>query len=273
MNQGMRKRIMRRSLYGVLATLMLVGCSVNISPQTSEPAPSGEASTDESTTDEVIQGAQKDTTPPQSNGTSSASESVSEDIEAQSTTASLPFNDVEIVPGEKFAFVTSDTSRQDLVEVVGEGRLTDEEFHIGEGFMEPATAVDLGEHSFTVIWTDAERTDALEVRGIGPAWELPAGIHAGMSLDELQQALGDFQMFGLGWDYGGTLVLDNTTLDDYRNDLVLRMEPAADTAQTHSDDFLAVSGDRLYESTNPHFESFDMTLEDVVVYLETIQIQ
>lgn len=252
---------MKRSLSSVLLVLLLTGCSITVNPpQSSEPSQPDEASTEETVQNNNIEGVDQ---------ADSATSDTPQSEETPSTVANLPFENVDIVPGEKFAFVTSDTSRQDLVEVVGEDRLTDEEFHIGEGFMEPATAVDLGEHSFTVIWTDDDRQEALEVRDVGSAWELPAGIHTGMTLDELQQALGDFQMFGLGWDYGGTLVLDNTTLDDYRNDLVLRMEPEADTAQTHSEDFQAVAGDRLYDSTNPHFEPFNMTLDDIVVYLES----
>ncbi len=263
---------MRRSLYSVLAALMLVGCSINTLPESSDPSRSEETATADTSADtSVTQETQHNGIPKSETSQADETLSTSEDVAPSSANAALPFDDVEIIPGEKFAFVTSDTSRQDLVNILGEERLADKEFHIGEGFMEPATAVDLGDHSFTVIWTNVERTDALEVRGVGPAWELPAGIHAGMSLNELQQALGDFQMFGLGWDYSGTLVLDNTTLDNYRHDLVLRMEPEGTTAQTYADDFLAVSGDRLYDSTNPHFESFNMTLEGIVVYLEPIQ--
>jgi len=149
----------------------------------------------------------------------------------------------------------------------------DEAFHIGEGFMEPATVVNLGNYSFTVIWGDENRTTPLEVRSLGSAWQLPEGISMNMTFAELQQTLGEFQIFGLGWDYGGTVLLDNTALDQHRDDLVLRMEPEMGTAQTHPEDFQAVLGDRLYASTNPHFQPLNLTLEEIIVFLEPTNSQ
>ncbi|MEM7769553.1 MAG: hypothetical protein AAF327_03460 [Cyanobacteria bacterium P01_A01_bin.37] len=243
---------MKRSLYTIFATLLIVGCAT------------GEVDTANSSGDT------------QSQASSAANESQSESLPesdvqqietSESSTASLPFDDLEIIPGEKFSFITANTSRQALAEQVGEDQLVDEDVHIGEGFMEPGTAVNLGDYSFKIVWSDDSRTTPLEIREVGSAWQLPGDIQLGMSFSELKETLGEFEIFGLGWDYGGTVMLDNTVLDAHSSDLILRMHPAAGTAQTYSDDFFAVSGDELFESTNPHFTPLEMTLEDIVVYL------
>ncbi|MEL6320102.1 MAG: hypothetical protein AAFQ57_05560, partial [Cyanobacteria bacterium J06626_14] len=192
----------------------------------------------------------------------------SEVQQLESSASSLPIDDFEIIPGEKFSFITASTNRRALAEQVGEAQLVDEEVHIGEGFFEPGTAVDLGDYSFKVVWSDNSRTTPIEIRELGPAWELPNGIQLGMPFEDLKTTLGEFEIFGMGWDYAGTVMLDNTTLDSYREDLILRMEPAVGVAETFSDDFQAVLGDELFNSANPHFSSLDLTLEEIIVYLE-----
>lgn len=277
---------MKRSLYYLFAALLIAGCSPSgVESSSSSDTPPVGSSSEEHVSQNSLSGddeglesdalgsssiepiAPDDTNSPQSSAQSdSVPPSVVQSIEPSA--AGVSFDDLEIVPGEKFGFVTANTSRQDLVEQVGEDRLVDEEFHIGEGFMEPATAVNLDDYSFTVIWADENRTTPLEIRALGSAWQLPQDIRMGMTFAELQASLGEFQIFGLGWDYGGTVLLDNTVLDEHRETLILRMEPELGVAQTNTDDFQAVLGDRLYESTDPHFGSLNMTLDDVIVYLE-----
>ncbi len=277
---------MKRSLYSMLAVFLIAGCSIS----TTEPSNSSDATRQEGSSQsetalekdnsdpdtlgdssvESIPSDDKESSPSSDVASSSSSESPSpSNVESiESSTDGLPFADVEIVPGSKFGFVTANTSRRDLAATVGDARLTDEEFNIGEGFMEPATTVDLGDYSFTVIWDDESRTTPLEIRSLGSAWQLPANIRMGMTFAELQRSLGAFEMFGLGWDYGGTVMLDDTTLDDYRNHLVLRMEPEPGIAESRASDFQAVLGDRLYASTDPHFQALNMHLEEVIVFLE-----
>ncbi|MEB3210837.1 MAG: hypothetical protein VKL39_05760 [Leptolyngbyaceae bacterium] len=245
---------MKRSLYTLLATLLIAGCgasevdTTNSSSDAQDSAPQQESVSEPDAQDTV--------------------DSSDASTDSESSSATLPIDDFEIIPGEKFSFVTTATTRQDLAEQVGEAQLVDEDVHIGEGFMEPGTTVNLGDYSFKIVWADDSRTTPIEVRELGPAWELPDGIQLGMSFSELQETLGEFEIFGMGWDYAGTVLLDNTSLDAYREDLILRMEPAPGAAESHSDDFQAVLGDALFESTNPHLAPLDLTLEEVIVYLD-----
>jgi hypothetical protein len=255
---------MRRSLYTLFATLIIAGCAASEVDTTSS---SNDTSTQETTSEQQPN--------PEASDGSGDNASPSEDTnlpesdiqQMESSVSTLPIDDYEIIPGEKFSFVTPSTTRQALADQVGEAQLVDEDIHIGEGFMEPGTTVNLGDYSFKIVWADETRTTPLEVRELGPAWQLPNGIHIGTTFEELQNALGEFEMFGMGWDYAGTVMLDNTTLDDYREDLVLRMDADPDAAESHASDFQAVLGDALFESTNPHFAPLELTVEEIIVFL------
>ncbi len=176
-----------------------------------------------------------------------------------------PLADTQAVPGERVGPVTEQTSREELAQLFGEENLTDEEINIGEGFTEPGTRVDLGDRSFTVIWADATRTEALEVRNFGSAWETPEGIHVGMPFSELQDKLGAFELYGFAWDYGGTVALEGTPLAEYEEMLILRVHPNQNAAQTAPDDYQAVIGDVLYASTNPHMEALEPKVGEMIV--------
>jgi len=186
---------------------------------------------------------------------------------AQST-ADAPMADPTVIPGEKFGSVTSNTSRQALEELFDTVVLSDEAVDVGEGMTQAATRVDLGDsYSFTVVWADASQTVPLEVRNIGSGWIMPEGIQIGTSFSELQSILGEFELFGLGWDYGGTLMLDNTSLDDYKEMMFVRLRPDTQAQTAHPGALEAVMGDQLYDSNNPNFEQLEMSVSEIVVML------
>lgn len=207
---------------------------------------------------------------------SSSSESASTDVastsvETTSTTANgaiAPLDDTTVIPGEKFGAVTVDTSRQDLEALYGADVLSDKRVDVGEGMTEAATRVELGDgYSFTVVWSDSSRTSPLEIRDIGSAWTMPEGIQIGTSFSELQSSLGEFELFGFGWDYGGTLMLDNTPLDAYKDTLIMRLQPENQAQTSNPTAMDAVMGDELYKSDNPNFESLNMTVSEIIVVL------
>lgn len=170
-----------------------------------------------------------------------------------------------VVPGERIGDITRSTTRSDLAALVGEENLKDDEIDVGEGFTESGTVVSLGDRSFSVIWTDNSRTQPAFVRNLGSAWKTPEGIGVGTSFSELQQTLGEFQLYGFGWDYGGTVVLEGTSLAQYDGLLVLRVQPNADAPQ--STDYQAVTGDALYSSNSDHFQSLNPKVNEMMVYL------
>ncbi|MBD0268910.1 MAG: hypothetical protein ICV77_11535, partial [Cyanobacteria bacterium Co-bin8] len=113
--------------------------------------------------------------------------------------------DTVVVPGERVGPIRPTTSRAELAELFGEEQLRDEEINVGEGFTEPGTVVDLGEdRRLTVVWTDDSRSKPLMAKDFGSEWKTPEGLGLGTSMAELKQELGDFELFGFGWDYGGS---------------------------------------------------------------------
>jgi hypothetical protein len=177
-------------------------------------------------------------------------------------------SDTTVIPGERVGPVTRKTTRQDLVKLFGEARLTDQDVAMGEGFTEPGTRVDLGsERSFSVVWSDASRTKAVAVRNFGTAWRTPQGIGVGTPFAQLQQKLGEFEFYGFAWDYGGTVVSSGTLLAQYKDMLILRLQTAPDAPQKSPEDFKAVVGERKFSSTNPHLRSLDIQVGEMIVQL------
>ncbi|MGB3492666.1 MAG: hypothetical protein WBA57_08050 [Elainellaceae cyanobacterium] len=194
------------------------------------------------------------------------SDAASTDIASATTPA--PVADTTVVPGEKFGAVTLNTSRQDLEELFGVDVLTDEAVDVGEGMTEAATLVALEDgYAFTIVWEDDSRTAPFEIRDIGEGWTMPEGIQVGTSFSELQSSLGEFELYGLGWDYGGTVVLDNTTLDAYQDHLILRLQPDAQAQTAQPGAMEALMGDSLYASDNPNFGKLNMSVYEIIVRL------
>ncbi|MBD2256560.1 hypothetical protein [Pseudanabaena sp. FACHB-2040] len=179
--------------------------------------------------------------------------------------------DTVVVPGERVGPIRPTTSRAELAELFGEEQLRDEEINVGEGFTEPGTVVDLGEdRRLTVVWTDDSRSKPLMAKDFGSDWKTPEGLGLGTSMAELKQELGDFELFGFGWDYGGSIVLENTALDEYHGDLFLRVRPSQATIEQHREAYEAVVGDAVFESTDPHMEPLEPVVYDMTVYLNPL---
>jgi hypothetical protein len=180
----------------------------------------------------------------------------------------FPASDLLILPGERVGQVTAKTTFSELVSLFGADKLTNQAFSIGEGEQQPATRVNLGnERSFTVIWTDENRTEAAAVSQLGTAWRTPEGIGTGTSLAELQEKLGPFQLYGFGWDYSGTVILKETLLAKYQRSLVLRLSPDSAATESRSEDLQAVLGEGPFDSTNPHLQVLSPRVERMIVRL------
>src|SRR6478672_3143560 len=184
---------------------------------------------------------------------------------------SIPLQNTVVVPGKRVGPITRNTTRQNLVKLFGELRLKDSTISGPEGIGTFAiTRVNLGtQRSFTVVWSDATRTKLLDVRDLGSAWKTPEGIGVGTSLATLRQKLGAFKIFGLGWDYGGTVVLAGTRLSAYQGKLLLRVDAAPNAATQFPNDYQAVSGDRELAASNAHWRRLGIKVQEMIVVLNT----
>lgn len=179
--------------------------------------------------------------------------------------------DTVVVPGERLGPITSKTTRSELAKLFGEENLTDKDINVGEGTMEPGTVVSLpADQSLTIVWTDKTRSKPQMVRDLGAAWKTPEGLGTGSSLAELKEKLGDFQLYGFGWDYGGSIVLENTKLDKYYGNLFFRVEPPKDKIEQNPDAYKALAGDKLFPSTDPNLEPLQPVVYDTMVYLNPL---
>lgn len=179
------------------------------------------------------------------------------------------FADTVVVPGDRVGPITSDTSRTDLVEMFGETVLTDTEVAVGEGFTESGTVVaDGSEQTFAVIWVDDRQAEPATVKDFGAVWQTLEGIGVGTSFAELQAILGPFELYGFGWDYGGTLVLENSNLSDYYGSLILRVQPSdPELFQQEAGAFQALQGDKLISSDDPNLPNLDLVVDEMIVYI------
>lgn len=185
------------------------------------------------------------------------------------TVAQAPQTDTLIVPGERVGPVTRTTTRRELTKIFGASRLVDKTISGPEGMGSfAATEVNLNrERSFLVVWTDKTRTKPLDVRILGTAWKTREGIGLGTLWSELRSKLGNFKLYGLGWDYSGTILLETSKLAQYKGKLFLQVNPAANAGNRYPQDYQAVLGDGTFSSSDRHWKPLGMRVSRVTVIL------
>ncbi len=192
-------------------------------------------------------------------------------VQMARTAPNITAQDTTLVPGERVGPISKNTSRADLAALYGEAALEDMQIPVGEGFSEAGTVVNGGsDRAFSIIWTDATRTRPLLAKDFGPAWQTAEGLRVGLPWAAVQSRLGNFKIYGFGWDYGGTVVLEGSALSQYYGLLLIRMEPSPSAAQAHPEALRAVSGDRLFESNNPNLAIVEPSISNLTVYLNSL---
>ncbi|MEH2433354.1 MAG: hypothetical protein V7K25_03725 [Nostoc sp.] len=179
--------------------------------------------------------------------------------------------DTLIVPGERIGPITRKTTKQDLAKLFGASHLVDKTISGPEGMGSfAATQVNLNQgRSLLVVWSDNTRTKPLDVRNLGSAWKTREGIGVGTPLSELRKKLGDFKLYGLAWDYGGTILLDSSRLSRDQGKLILRVDTAPNASEKFPNDYQAVSGDGTFSSSNRHWKPLGIRLAEIIVVLNS----
>ncbi|MEB3181553.1 MAG: hypothetical protein VKL59_21345 [Nostocaceae cyanobacterium] len=254
----------------LMASLLTVsGCNNEKTPQPpKEVSQNSPEKVDVKDTAETTPGQKTPTAVSSPNPNSSSPSSSPKPGNNQQTITETPeLKDTLIVPGERVGPVTPKTSKQDLVQLFGESRLTDKTISGPEGIGTfAATEVNLGEDkSFLVVWSDDTRSKILDIRNLGSAWKTPEGIGVGTSFSELRTTLGEFKLTGLGWDYGGYVNLQGTKLSRYRGKLILGVDADYKIAQKFPQNLQAVSGDRELSSTNSNWKPLDVKVQRLIV--------
>ena len=73
---------------------------------------------------------------------------------------------------------------------------------------------------------------------------------------------------GFGWDYGGTLLHENTALEPYSGKLFIRVQPTQKAMEGQQEKFTAVLGDGSFASSNPNFDALELSVMEMVVRLD-----
>lgn len=182
-----------------------------------------------------------------------------------------PTPDTLVIPGQRVGPVTAETSRADLADRYGEADLEDASIPMGEGTTAAGTIVTPGPNQqFSVVWQDASQTRPQLVRDFGSAWRTPEGLGIGVSYAEVEAILGDFEIYGFAWDYGGTVSLAGSQLDQYDDYLLLRLSPAEKDIDQHPEAYRAMMGSQLFASDNPNLDVLNPTLYEMVMYFDPL---
>jgi hypothetical protein len=88
-----------------------------------------------------------------------------------------------------------------------------------------------------------------------------------MAYGDLRQVLGQFQVYGFEWDYGGSVSLQGSRLESYYGKLILRLTASKTAIAQHPRAYQAVMGDRLFPSDDPNLAVLDLTVTSMLVYL------
>jgi hypothetical protein len=173
----------------------------------------------------------------------------------------------EIVPGVSVGSITATTSYQDLIKVFGAERLIDvRPPDAKETEREFGTRVNLGtDWSLTVVWQDKTKAKPYEIIEMGRGWKLPADLRIGMTIAELQQKMGPFQIVGLGGPYGGIVPLTDTKLEPYFGKVIVQLAPKQGADKKFPAAHKAVSGERRIPSTDPNWKPLGMTVKYLVM--------
>jgi hypothetical protein len=177
-----------------------------------------------------------------------------------------PVLDSTLIPGERVGAITANTTYADLVNLYGAEVLEPVEVHLGEGMFQPGTRINLGDRTLSVVWADDTQTAVASARDFGPAWQVEPGLGLGTSLAEMQAALGDFEVYGFGWDYGGTVVLEGTVLEPYQDSLFLRFSPR-DGWESPPEAYFTVMGEARFPADAPALQTLDLVVTEMVVLL------
>jgi hypothetical protein len=173
----------------------------------------------------------------------------------------------EIVPGVSIGPITAKTTYPDLVKIYGAEKLSDiRPPDAKETEREFGTRINLGpELSFTLVWQDKTKTKPYETIDMGPGWKLPGGLQRGMTLADLQQKLGTFQLVGLGGPYAGVIPLTNTKLEQYFGKVIVQTAPKQGADKKFPQQYKAVTGEVLIPATDPNWKPLEMTVKYVVL--------
>lgn len=180
--------------------------------------------------------------------------------------------DFLIVPDVQVGPITKDSTEASLRKIFGDAQVKSEKLYVGDGQELPGLAIypDDPEKRVEVIWQEENPSKIafVQIQGERSKWKTKEGVTLGTSLSELERLNGRaFDLFGLGWDFGGTVVdWKGGNLDA----LQVRVADSAET-QLSEEETSTIAGDQTISSETPALRKVNPTVFKIVVPLEFVE--
>lgn len=172
-------------------------------------------------------------------------------------------------------------SHEDLVARFGEKEVVKSERYIEEGTVKIliSTVFPESNHPLTVFWKEGQNAykdiQSVEVSKMiydkefnvrlaeDDYWKFKNGIRIGMTIQELQKLNGGvFKFLGLGWDFGGSVLLDNKIFDNYSMFLDYVAKDEGDMPKGYNN----ITGDMELKSDNKIANELPLKLVSIKYY-------
>ena len=177
----------------------------------------------------------------------------------------------DVILGERVGPVTINSSAKTLTAELGSKEVVTTEVGLGEGEVETGTMVFPGSRrEMTVFWRNQESLSApymIRISRPGTPWSSPAGITIGSTIRDLHEANeAPFEIYGLGWDYGGSLASwGKGRLKETHGITRLFSGVMGYDEFRHPDyDSIKVMGDSVFPSTHPDFKRLEVAVKEIV---------
>ncbi len=158
-----------------------------------------------------------------------------------------------VISRKGIGFIGHDTTRKQLERKLGKDAVREHSFDQGEGIMMPGLEI-LPDTPWTLrLQTDGKTIERIEV--VGEGYRLGNGLHVGSDFAELKRSLGNFEVYGWGWDMGGTVVSEPPSDEGYQ--LAVRTEPAKRARWSAKAQQVLHGGDQRFASTHEAMDELD----------------
>ena len=203
--------------------------------------------------------------------TPAATSAVTPSAPSPQATATVAQTDDEflIVPDVQVGSITKDSTEASIRKTFGDAQVKSEKLYVGDGQEMPGLVVypDDPEKRVEIIWQEENPSKIafVQIQGERSKWKTKEGVSLGTSLAELEKLNGrPFDLFGLGWDFGGTVVdWKGGSLDA----LQVRVADAAEN-QLSEKETSTIYGDQTISSDAPALKKVNPTVFKIVVILE-----
>jgi len=168
-----------------------------------------------------------------------------------------------VVTKSGIGFLAHDTSRRKIERKLGGDKVVEHRFDQGEGIFLPGLKLLPGTPWELNLQTDGETIERIEV--IGSGYELASGVRLGASLSDLREALGPFELYGYGWDHGGTLLTPDFEPPGFQ--IAVQTEPAK-----HDEAGLGPKGREVLRGGESTFPSTHPGLDELEPHVASITL-